>query len=89
MPFDPMDLTVNEVEIANRKLGGDALAALAEGGKDRWSAAALLAWLHAKRDDPAASLDTFRGMSLNALVALMTTDDDTADDGSDPTDPAP
>lgn len=88
--MDLTDLTVREVNIINRRIGADAMQAVAEGSEHRWTAVALAQWLLAKRTDPDAAEDTYLDMTIDQIQALHTDDTTPADDGDEgPTAPTP
>lgn len=82
---DPIDdLTVAELDEANRRLKADALTAITEGTVDRWQAMAIVAWLIARRDDPKAQLETFRAMRPAELADQLGMGDDDKEAADDP-----
>jgi hypothetical protein len=83
---DITDLTVRELNILNKRLGTDAVKAVADGTEHRWTAIALSQWLLAKRSDPAAAEDTYLDMTIEQLGALREDEDET---DAGPTDPTP
>ena len=75
--LDPVDsLTVVELRVINGKLKADAMKAITDGTADRWDALALVAWVLAKRRDPAARLSTYENMTIGQLGDLLPDDDD-------------
>lgn len=85
---DTLDgLTIRELDIASRKLQVDVVDAFKHGaGGKRYAAFATVAWLWAKRTDPAAKLDPFMDLETGALLDLLGVgdDEDELPDGDDP-----
>jgi hypothetical protein len=64
---DPLDsLTIPELRIGNAKLRGDLVHAITTPTADRWDALAIVGWLHAKRLDPRARLETWTADDVTA-----------------------
>ena len=69
---DPVDtLTIPELRIGNAKLRADIVNAITRPTEDRWDALALVAWLHAKRLDPAARLETFTRLTVEQIAQVV------------------
>lgn len=102
---DPLaQLTITEVDSGSRLLKADLVTAITRGTVDRSKALAIVAFLHARRADPAAKLQPFVEMTyaelgdhLNELGGGDQDDDDDDDDeqlgevdeiAADPTAPA-
>lgn len=88
------DLTINEIEIGNRRLPDDTdiETAIVGGGRHRYSALAVLCWLHDRRDNPAVELDTWKARTADQLMEYLGVDDQPDTDDSvqaNPTEPTP
>lgn len=98
------DLTVQELRIANTKLGADVVDAVTTPTAGRWDALALIGWLWHKRNvDPRAQLAPWQACTAGQLGELLgNVDGDDQVDGdqadaddveeaiaADPTVPAP
>lgn len=69
---DPLDtLTIRELRVANGKLRADVAHAITEPTEDRWDAMALVAWMHAKRQDPTAKLDPWLALTAAQLMKAL------------------
>lgn len=85
---DITDLTINELNMIGRRIGGDPMRAVAEGTEHRMTVLALGQWLLARRADPTAAEATFMEMTAQQLTELY--DEQAGDEApeADPTDPA-
>lgn len=88
MAYDPINqLTIAELDTCSRLLKTDIVAAVHGGTMNRWAGMAILAYVIAKRTDPAAQLGQFRAMTpVELTVALGYPDDDDADQPVEPAD---
>lgn len=81
---DPLDeLTISEIDMGSRLLRADLVGAVTEGTAQRWPALAIVAYLHARRRDPAAELATYRAMTAKELtdeLGLVNDPDDAEQD---------
>jgi hypothetical protein len=69
---DPVDtLTIPELRVGNAKLRADIVHAITRPTEDRWDALALVAWLHAKRVDPRARLETFTKLTVEQIAKVV------------------
>lgn len=91
--FDPLsDLTGNEIDAGSRILGASLVKEIAEVGQQFGKAQAVVALLHARREDRSAQLSTYTAMKLRDLTALLEELAPSAGadpEGLDPTGPAP
>jgi hypothetical protein len=87
MAYDPINqLTIAELDTCSRLLKTDIVAAIHGGTMNRWAGMAIVAYVIAKRTDPAAQLGAFRAMTpVELTVALGYPDDD--DQPVEPADP--
>lgn len=77
---DPLaKLTVAELDAGSRLIRGDILAAISEQTEKRWQSLAVVAYLLARRTDPAADVATFRAMTANELQGALGLDELQAD----------
>lgn len=66
--IDPLDiLTVAELRVGGKIAGTDLVHAIVTPTHHRADALAITCWLLAKRSDPAASVDTYRRMTLTEV----------------------
>lgn len=81
------DLTIDEIERGNTHLPDttDLETAIVQGGRHRWAALAVLSWLHAQRDAPAATLEQWRGKTATDLMDYLGVND--TQEAVDPTQP--
>lgn len=93
MSYDPLNqLTIAELDTCSRLLKTDIVTAIHGGTMHRWQGMAILAYVLAKRTDPAAKLETYRAMTPAELSATIGVDgppevDETPD--PEPADPEP
>lgn len=85
------DLTINEIDIGNRRLpdGSDLETAIVDGGRQRYAALAVLAWLHERRTNPDSDLGSWRDKTPDQLMEYLGEPDapPPPDAASDPTAP--
>lgn len=84
--YDPLNqLTIAELDTCSRLLKTDIVAAIHGGTMNRWAGMAILAYVIAKRTDPAAKLGTFREMTpVELTAALGYPEADVVDDDVEP-----
>lgn len=70
---DPVSLlTLRELDLASRQLKCDVMLACQTGHYLRPAALPLVAWLHARREQPTVKLEQFRAMTLLELEPHLT-----------------
>lgn len=83
MSYDPLNqLTIAELDTCSRLLKTDIVTAIHGGTMHRWQGLAILAYVLAKRADPAAKLETYRAMTpaeLSAEIGIDAPDPEPAD----------
>lgn len=80
-------LTVREIQAGRKALDGvNPLLAMSTGAPEVFEAMAVVAWLIARRAEPAAPLDRYLDMTVDELDALLESlaPDETADDPDEP-----
>lgn len=89
--YDPLAaLRIDELDTGSRQLRASLVAAITERTVDYERGLAVVAWLHARREDPAAKLAPFLRLTFTELseaLAELAPDED--DDGEGPTAPGP
>lgn len=87
------DLTINEIEIGNRRLPDDTdlETAIVGGGRHRYTALSVLCWLHDRRDNPSVDLETWKARTADQLMDYLGAGDGApSEDVEDhPTEPTP
>jgi hypothetical protein len=70
--YDPLNqLTIAELDMCSRLLKTDIVTAIHGASMHRWAGMAIVAYVIAKRADPAAKLDTYRQMTPAELTAAL------------------